>query len=345
MSSSHAVHDALLALLAGKSLSDAEAERAIGEVMDGDAHDALVGAFLVALKLKGAEAAELAGAVRAMIARARPLDLRSREILDTCGTGGDGADTFNISTGAALIAAAAGVAVAKHGNRAISGKVGTADVLEALGIKIDLDAEGLARSLDAAGCCLIFAPAYHPAFARLAPLRRALGIRTIFNLMGSIGNPARPRYHLLGVAEDNLIKPMAHALKALGTRRAMIVRGADGTDEISIGGPTRVAELRADGEMLEYQITPESFGIRRGDSRALTIANLDDAVRMLTRALDGGDGPAQDVLALNGGAAIYVGGKANSLKEGVASAREIIASRKALDVIEKMRRASAQGPR
>ncbi len=336
-----AVHDALLALIAGHSLTDAEAERAIGEVMDGDAPDAVVGAFLIALKLKGAEADELAGGVRAMIARARPLNLRDREVLDTCGTGGDGAGTFNISTGAALIAAAAGVPVAKHGNRAISGKVGTADVLEALGIKIDLDPEGLKRSLDEAGCCLIFAPAYHPAFARLAPLRRALGIRTIFNLMGSIGNPARPRYHLLGVAEDNLIKPMAYALKALGTRRAMIVRGADGTDEISISGPTRVAELRAGGELIEYEVTPESLGVPRGDHRALAIANLDDAVRMLKSALDGGTGPAQDVLALNGGAAIYLGGKVNSLKEGVASAREIIASRKALEVIEKMRRASS----
>ncbi len=334
------LHDALIALIDGRSLTDAEAEVAIGEIMDGGAHDSIVGAFLVALKIKGAEAGELAGGVRAMLKRARPLNLRDREVLDTCGTGGDGADTFNISTGAALIAAAAGVPVAKHGNRAISGKVGTADVLEAFGVKVDCDPQGLARCLDGAGCCFIFAPAYHPGFARLAPLRRELGIRTIFNLMGAIGSPARPRYHLFGVAEDNLIMPMAHALKALGTRRAMIVRGSDGIDEISVSGPTRVAELRADGEMLEYEITPESLGVRRGDRRALVINNLDDAVRMLRSALDGGIGPAQDVLALNGGAAIYIGGKCDSLKEGVDSAREIIASSRALEVIEKMRLAS-----
>ena len=334
-----ALHDALITLVDGRTLTDAEAEAAIGEVMDG-APDAVVGAFLIALKIKGAEAAELAGGVRAMLKRATALNLRDREVVDTCGTGGDGADTFNISTGAALIAAAAGVPVAKHGNRAISGKVGTADVLEALGIKIDCDPEGLARCLDAAGCCLIFAPAYHPGFARLAPLRRELKVRTIFNLMGAIGSPARPRYHLFGVAEDNLIMPMVNALKALGTRRAMIVRGADGLDEISISGPTKVAELRADGEILDYEITPESLGIRRCDRRALVINNLNDAVRMLRGALDGGIGPAQDVLALNGGAAIYIGGKANSLKEGVDAAREIIASRRALEVIEKLRLAS-----
>ena len=183
------LHEALQALIDGRSLTDAEAELAIGEIMDGGASDAVVGAFLVALKIKGAEADELAGAVRAMLARARPLNLRDGEVLDTCGTGGDGASTFNISTGAALIAAAAGVPVAKHGNRAISGTVGTADVLEALGVKIDCDPDGLKRCLDAAGCCHIFAQVYHPAFKKIAPLRRELRIRTIFNLMGVARQP------------------------------------------------------------------------------------------------------------------------------------------------------------
>jgi anthranilate phosphoribosyltransferase len=333
------LHDALQALIDGRSLTEAEAELALGEVMDGGAPDAVVGAFLVTLKIKGAEAEELAGAVRAMLARARPLNLRDGEVLDTCGTGGDNASTFNISTGAALIAAAAGVPVAKHGNRAISGTVGTADVLEAMGLKIDCDSEGLKRCLDAAGCCHIFAQAYHPAFKKIAPLRRELRIRTIFNLMGSLGNPARPRFHLLGVAEENLIRPMANALKALGTRRAMVVHGGDGIDEIAISGPTRVAELR-DGELKEYEIMPERLGVSRGDHRALVVTNLDDAVRVLRDALDGGAGPAQDVLALNGGAAIYVGGKAASLKEGVEAAREIIAKSRALEVLAKMRRAS-----
>src|SRR5271163_147606 len=333
------LHDALQALIDGRSLTDAEAELAIGEIMDGGAHDAVVGAFLVALKIKGAEADELAGAVRAMLQRALPLNLRDGEVLDTCGTGGDGASTFNISTGAALIAAAAGVLVAKHGNRAISGTVGTADVLEAMGVKIDCAPDGLERCLDAAGCCHIFAQAYHPAFRKIASLRRDLRIRTIFNLMGAIGNPARPRFHLLGVADDPLMKPMARALRSLGTRHAMVVHGGDGIDEIAIAGPTRVIELRA-GDFTEYEITPESLGVARGDARALVVRNLDDAVRVLRGALDGGAGPAQDVLALNGGAAINVGGKAPSLKQGVDTAREIIATGRGLKVLDQMRRAS-----
>ena len=334
------LNDALAAIVEGRSLSEGEAEFAIGEVMDGNAHDAVVGAFLIALKLKTAEGDELAGAVRAMLKRARLLDLGGREVLDTCGTGGDGARTFNISTGAALIAAAAGVRVAKHGNRAISGVVGTADVLEAMGVKIELDAKGLNRSIEAAGICFIFAPAYHPAFARLAPLRRALAMPTIFNLMGAIGSPARPSFHLFGVANDNLVDPISRALRSLGTKRAMVVRGADGLDEISLSGPTRVVELRAGGELTEYEVTPESLGVARGDHQALEIKDLSSAVRMLRSALDGGRGPAQDVLALNGGAAIYLGGKADSLKAGVAAAREIIASRRALEVLEKLRRTS-----
>jgi anthranilate phosphoribosyltransferase len=333
------LHDALQALIDGRSLTDAESELAIGEIMNGGAPDAVVGAFLVALKIKGAEADELAGAVRAMLARARALNLRDGDVLDTCGTGGDRASTFNISTGAALIAAAAGVPVAKHGNRAISGTIGSADVLEAMGVKIDCDPDGLKRCLDAAGCCHIFAQVYHPAFKKIAPLRRELRIRTIFNLMGAIGSPARPHFHLLGVAEENLLRPMANALKALGTRRAMVVHGGDGIDEIAISGPTRIVELRH-GELTEYEVTPLTFGVSRGDHRALVIRNLDDAVRVLRGALDGGAGPAQDVLALNGGAAIYVGGEAASLKEGVDVAREIIARSRALEVLDKMRRAS-----
>ncbi|HUO05375.1 MAG TPA: anthranilate phosphoribosyltransferase [Candidatus Binataceae bacterium] len=332
--------ETLNAVLAGRPLSPDEAEQAIGAIMDGTAHDAVAGALLVALKLKRIEAGELSGAVRAMLNRALPLDLLGGEVLDTCGTGGDGKSTFNISTGAALIAAAAGVSVAKHGNRAISGKVGAADVLEKLGVNIDCEPSELSRCLEACGCCFIFAPKYHPAFVRIAPIRRALGIRTIFNLMGSLGNPARPHYRLLGAAEEHLIHPMAHALRMLGTRRAMVVCGKGGIDEISIGEQTRVAELHASGEITGYKIKPEQFGIARSDDRALIADNVDDAARMLCEALDGGHGPKQDALALNGGAAIYIGGKANSLAAGISAARAIIASRRALEVLEKLRRAS-----
>jgi anthranilate phosphoribosyltransferase len=333
-------HAALAAVLEGRALTDAEAESTFGEIMDGGVPDAIVGGFLVALKIKGAEAAEMTGAVRAMLARARPLNLRAGEVLDTCGTGGDATSTFNISTGAALIAAAAGVPVAKHGNRAISGTVGAADLLEAMGVRIDLDPAGLERSLDSAGCCFIFAQAYHPALRTLAPLRRELGIRTIFNLIGALGSPARPHYHLFGVADPRLIAPMAHTLVALGTRRAMIVHGAGGIDEISISGATRVAEVHEDHSITEYELTPEQFGIARGDQQALVVRDLESAVRLMRTTLAGGKGAAQDVLALNAGAAIYLYGAAKSLDEGIARAFEVIAVGRALEVLEKMRLAS-----
>ena len=262
------LREAFAAALAGRSLEAAEAESAIGELLDGDAPEALVAGFLVALKLKPETAAELTGAARAMRSRARALDLDSiGALVDTCGTGGDGAGTFNISTGAALIAAAAGVRVAKHGNRAASGLVGAADAIEGLGIRVDLDPAGLRRCLDRAGFCFIFAPAYHPAMARVANLRRALGIRTLFNLLGPLANPAHPSRQVVGVSEPRLIRPMAEALDALGVEHAMVVHGEDGMDEISLSAPTRIAEVRrGSGAIREYEIAPEEFGLARADS-------------------------------------------------------------------------------
>ena len=340
------LREAFIAALAGRSVEAAEAESAIGEMLDGGAPEALVAGFLVALKMKTETAAELTGAARAMRARARALDLGSAPLLDTCGTGGDGAGTFNISTGAALIAAAAGVRVAKHGNRAASGVIGAADAIERLGIKVDLDPDGLRRCLDGAGFCFIFAPAYHPAMARVANLRRALGIRTLFNLLGPLANPARPSRQVVGVPEPRLIRPMAEALGALGVEHAMVVHGQGvhgqgGMDEISLSAPTRIAEVRrADGGIREYEITPEQFGLSRVDSAQLRVSDAEQAIAMLLGALAGGAGAAQDVLALNSGAAIYVAGAADSIAQGVAAARKIIASGRALDTIEKLRRQS-----
>ncbi len=336
-----ALREAFNAVLAGNSLAPGQAEDAIGEVLDEGAPEALVAGFLIALKLKGETADELAGGARAMRNRARALDLGVAGVLDTAGTGGDGAGTFNISTGAALIAAAAGVPVAKHGNRAVSGRVGAADVLERMGIRIDLDPDGLRRCLGRAGCCFVFAPAYHPALARWAGLRRALGVRTLFNLIAPLSNPAFPRRHLLGVADPRLFRPMAEALRALGADHAMVVHGSDGLDEISLGAPTRVAEFRGGGEIREYEIAPEEFNIRRARPAELFAPDLDHAAEVLRKALAGGTGPAQDVLALNAGAAIYVGGGAGSLAAGVMAARAIIASGAALKTIEAMRRESA----
>jgi anthranilate phosphoribosyltransferase len=326
-------------VLRSRSLDAAEAEGVIGEILDDVVPDALVAGFLVALKMKGEAAAELTGGARAMRKRARPLELNGGNVLDTAGTGGDGAGTFNISTAAAMVAAAAGVPVAKHGNRAVSGRVGAADVLERFGVKIELDAAGLERCLEQAGCCFVFAPAYHPALARMAVLRRTLGIRTLFNLIAPLSNPARPLRQLLGVSEPRLLRPMAEALAALGVAHAMVVHGNDGLDEISLGTSTRVVEVN-NGELREYKIAPEAFGLTPASAASFLTADAAEATELLRRTLAGDPGPAHDVLALNAGAAIYVGGGASTLAAGVDRAQEIIASGRALDTIEKLRRAS-----
>lgn len=328
-------------VLKGRSLDVAQAESVMGEILDDVVPDALVAGFLVALKLKGESAAELTGGVRAMRRRARPLDLNDGNVLDTAGTGGDGAGTFNISTGAALIAAAAGVPVAKHGNRAVSGRVGAADVIERIGVRIDLDPGGLERCLRRANICFVFAPAYHPVLARLAVLRRTLGIRTVFNLMAPMANPARPRRQLLGVAEPRLLRPMAEALAALGLEHAMVVHGNDGLDEISMATATALIEVRG-GRLREFEMTPETFGLRAASPAEFLTADVKEATELLSRTLAGDRGAAHDVLALNGGAAIYVGGGATTLAGGVALAHEILVSGRALDTLEKLRLASLE---
>ncbi|HLW69035.1 MAG TPA: anthranilate phosphoribosyltransferase [Candidatus Binataceae bacterium] len=335
------LREAFDAVLKGRSLDAAEAETVFGEILDDVVPDALVAGFLVALRLKGETAAELAGGVRAMRHRARPLNLDDGRVLDTAGTGGDGAGTFNISTGAALVAAAAGVATAKHGNRAISGRVGAADVLERFGVRLELDPAGLRRCLARARICFVFAPAWHPVLARLAVLRRTLGIRTIFNLMAPLANPARPRYQLLGVAEPRLLQPIAEALVALEVEHALVVHGLDGLDEISLSAPTSVIEMRR-GTLDSYRIAPENFAIEGASAAQFLTADAGDAMEILRHALGGEPGPARDVLALNAGAAIYAGQGAASLAEGVRIAQEVLASGRALVTIEQLRVASQE---
>jgi anthranilate phosphoribosyltransferase len=326
-------------VLKGRSLLADEAESVIGEILDDVVPDALVAGFLIALKMKGETAPELTGGARAMRKRARQLELRGGRVLDTAGTGGDGAGTFNISTGAAIVAAAAGIPVAKHGNRAISGRVGAADVLEYFGVNIDLAPPGLQRCLDEAGICFVFAPAYHPALARLAVLRRTLGVRTIFNLMAPLANAAHPRYQLLGVSERRLLRPMAQALAALGIERAMVVHGDDGLDEISLATATKVVEARGP-ELHEYEVSPRDFGLQPAGPAQFLTADTHDAAELLQAVLAGDPGPAADVLALNGGAAIYVGRGAQTLAEGVERAKAILASGRAIETLEAMKAAS-----
>jgi anthranilate phosphoribosyltransferase len=328
-------------VLKGRSLPADEAESVIGEILDDLVPDALVAGFLIALKMKGETALELTGGTRAMRKRALPLDLTDGPLLDTAGTGGDGAGTFNISTGAAIIAAAAGIPVAKHGNRAISGRVGAADVLEYFGVRLDLSPQGLQRCLREARICFVFAPAYHPALARLSVLRRTLGLRTIFNLMAPLANAARPRYQLLGVSERRLLHPMGQALSALGVERAMVVHGGDGLDEISLAATTKVVEVRR-RDLEEYEISPSDFGMQLAPPTQFLSTDTRNAAELLQAALAGDPGPSADVLALNAGAAIYVGRGARTLAEGVKRAREILTSGRALETLKAMGEASRQ---
>jgi len=334
------LREAFFSIVEGRALDAALSERAIGEMLDDRAPESLAAGFLIALKIRGESGAELSGGARAMRDRARAVNLNDGNVLDTAGTGGDGAGTFNISTGAALIAAAAGVPVVKHGNRAFSGRSGAADALERFGVKLDCDPDGLRHCLRAAGICFIFAPAYHPVLARLANLRRTLAVRTLFNLIAPLANPARPRYQLLGVADGRLVHPMAEALLALGAEHAIVAHGTDSLDEISLSAPTRIAEVRRGAEIREYQITPEDFGIRALPRDAIIVTGAEHAATMLRDALAGGTGPAQDVLALNAGAALYAADRVDSIARGVELAREIIAAGSTLETIEKMRRAS-----
>jgi len=341
MTSMKSARQAFETVLKGRSLPADEAESVIGEILDDVVPDVLVAGFLIALKMKGETAPELTGGTRALRKRARELDLKGRQVLDTAGTGGDGAGTFNISTGAAIVAAAARIPVAKHGNRAISGRVGAADVLEYFGVRVDLDPLGLRKCLEEAGICFVFAPAYHPALARLAVLRRTLGVRTIFNLMAPLANAAHPRYQLLGVSDRRLLRPMAQALAALGIERAMVVHGSDGLDEISLAASTRVVEVRGH-ELDEYEVSPGDFGLAAAAPAEFLSADTRQAAELLEATLAGDPGPAADVLALNAGAAIYVARGAKTLAEGVRQAQEILASGRAIKTLEAMREASRQ---
>jgi anthranilate phosphoribosyltransferase len=335
-----AVRQALELAIADGSLSQAQIRAVLDEILDGAAPAALVAGWLVALRMKGESAHELAGGVHALLARARPLDLGG-DLLDTAGTGGDGKGTFNISTAAALVAAAAGIRVAKSGNRAASGKVGAADVLERYGVRIELDQPGLKRCLDRAGICFVFAPYYHPAVARVAPLRKELGIRTLFNLLGPIANAARPTRKLLGVAEPAMAPTMAQALVELGAAHAMVVHSEDGMDEISAWAPTRIFEV-CGGRVTSSVVHPGDFGLKLAPACAITIETADQAVELMCAALGGERGSAHDVLSLNGGAAIYLGAGARSLAEGVEAARAILREGRALKTLERMRAASRE---
>jgi anthranilate phosphoribosyltransferase len=332
------VIEAIAKLVRGESLSEAEASEAMGTIMSGDATPSQIAGFIVALRVRGETIDEITGFARAARAHATPLRV-PKEVLDVVGTGGDGLGTFNISTLSAIVAAACGVPVAKHGNRAASSLCGSADVLEALGVKIDLGPEGVVRCVEEAGIAFMFAPVFHPAFKYVAVPRRELGVRTVFNILGPLCNPAHAAFQALGVAEQGLVDKMAAVLERLGVKRALVFHAADGMDELSVSGPSRVIEVSAGGRS-EYVLDPAELGLARASPKDMRGGTPAENAAIARDLLGGGQGPKRDVLLLNAAAALRAAGRAEDWKEGIALAAEAIDSGRAGQTLGRWARVS-----
>ena len=329
------IGEAIKRAVDGQDLGREQMYEVFGAVMDGNVNDIQKSALLVALKMKGETADEITGAAMAMRERVTPLDVPSAGLVDTCGTGGDGRGTFNISTVAALVAAGAGANVAKHGNRAVSSSCGSADVLAALGVHIGLDAAGMSEVLRRTGIAFLFAPKLHPAMAAVAGVRRELGMRTIFNVLGPLTNPAFARRQVLGVYALHLVEVVAEVLASLGSEHALVVHSRDGLDEISVSAPTHVCEVRA-GTTKSYDVTPEELGVGRHPLEALAGGDARANATIARDVLRGGNGARHDVVAANAGAALYVAGAADSIRDGVALAKDSIASGRAYEKLQQL---------
>ncbi|MGE3333453.1 MAG: anthranilate phosphoribosyltransferase [Rhodospirillaceae bacterium] len=316
----------------GDALSEADAEAAFAIIMSGGATHAQMGAFLMALRVRGETVAELTASARVLRAHVLKVDAPAGAI-DTCGTGGDGAGTFNISTAVALVVAACGVPVAKHGNRAVSSKSGTADVLAALGVNLDAPPSIVARALREANIGFLFAQKHHTAMKHVAPVRAELGQRTLFNLIGPLSNPAGAKRQLMGVFAKKWIEPLAETLGRLGSERAWVVHGADGLDEITTTGTTFVAELK-DGKVSTFELTPEDAGLKRASPEELKGGDVDHNAAALRTLLHGRGGAYRDIVTLNAGAALVIAGKVDNLKDGIALALDGLMSGRAKKALE-----------
>jgi anthranilate phosphoribosyltransferase len=321
------------ALASGRNLTQEQAAAVLSEIMAGNASEIQIAGFLVALRTKGETVAEIAGLAQAMRAFAAPVAVNRDDLLDTAGTGG-GRRTFNVSTTAALIAAGAGCVVAKHGNRSATGLSGSADVLEALGARIDLDPASVARCIEEVGFGFMFAPAHHEATRFVIPVRRELGVRTIFNFLGPLTNPAGASRQLIGVSDPAYLETMAGALALLGTRHALLVSGEDGLDELSISAPTLVLEVLG-GEVRSYTVTPEEVGLARSAAEQVPGGDPSENAETARRIFAGEPGAARDLAVLNAGAAIYAAGGAETLADGVRAAQEAIDSGAAANALER----------
>ena len=335
------IQEAIAKVIEGEDLSRGEMTDVMNQIMSGEATDAQIGAFLIALRVKGECVDEIAGAASVMREKATPIATRHDVIVDTCGTGGDHSGTFNISTTAAFVAAGAGLCVAKHGNRAATSQSGSADVLSALGVNIEASPETVGRCLDDVGIGFLFAISLHGAMKYAIGPRREIGARTIFNALGPLSNPAGATRQVVGVYSAALTETLAGVLGTLGSERAFVVHGSDGLDEMTLTGPTRVSELK-NGSVSTYRVSPGDFGLAQASADALKGGDADYNAEITRSILNGEEGPRRDIVLLNAAAAIVAGDKARDLNEGVQVAAEVIDSGKALEKLEGLVAASRE---
>ena len=329
------IQEAIGDLIAGADLGRARTRAVMDQIMSGQATDAQIGAFLVALRIKGETIDEIVGCAEVMREKATPIVTVRPDLIDTCGTGGDASGTFNISTTVAFVACGAGLAVAKHGNRSISSQCGSADVLAALGVNVEASPEKVGECIDEVGIGFLFAIALHGAMKHAIGPRRELATRTVFNILGPLTNPAGAKRQLIGVFDGALTEALAGVLRELGSDQALVVHGSDGLDEITLTGPTQVTELR-DGQVSTCQIHPGDFGLQTVAAEALKGGDADYNARILRRVLDGEEGPQRDVVLLNAAAAMVVGGLAEDITAGLDVARASIDSGKARHALERL---------
>lgn len=326
---------AIKTVLARQDLSANEMNDVMRIIMTGEATPAQIGGFLVGLRMKGETVDEIAAAAKVMRELASGVKVSGEHVVDIVGTGGDGSNTFNISTACTFVVAAAGGTVAKHGNRSVSSKSGSADLLEVAGVKLDLNADQVAKCISEVGVGFMFAPMHHSAMKHAIGPRKEMAVRTIFNVLGPLTNPAGAPNQLLGVFDDELVEPLAEVLNKLGSNHVMVVHSEDGMDEISIGAATKVAELK-NGKVTTYTITPEEFGINKTNISELAVNSAEESLAIIKKVLDNEAGPAKDIVCFNAGAAIYVAGLADSLKAGIDKANEVIASGAAKAKLEEL---------
>ncbi len=329
------IQAAIKAVIAGRDLSGDEMSSVMLQIMTGECTASQIGGFLVGLRIKGESVDEISAAAKVMRELSTRVEVSGDHLVDTCGTGGDSSASFNISTASAIVAAAAGAQVAKHGNRSMTSNSGSADVLEVAGVKLDISPRQVAQCIEQVGVGFMFAPAHHGAMKHAIGPRKEMAVRTIFNLLGPLTNPAGAPNQIIGVFDGELVEPLAQVLNQLGSRHVMVVHAEDGMDEISISAPTRVAELK-NGAVTSYTVSPADFDMEQAPLDQLRVESAEQSLATIRSVLSDNPGPARDIVCLNAGAAIYVSGVAESLEAGVESARTAISSGKAAEVLQNL---------